>query len=86
MNEAWIWQYIFLEGAGSYYVDIMLGGWLINDIMLGGWLINDDAWLQREWGTKIWEKVITVKQVNFDQQVNFDPSGSFVKGAKVLIQ
>ena len=76
MNEAWIWQYIFLEGAGSYYVDIMLEGWLI----------NDDAWLQREWGTKIWEKVITVKQVNFDQQVNFDPSGSFVKGAKVLIQ
>ena len=76
MNEAWIWQYIFLEGAGSYYVDIMLGGWLI----------NDDAWLQREWGTKIWEKVITVKQVNFDQQINFDPSGSFVKGAKVLIQ
>ena len=75
MNEAWIWQYIFLEGAGSYYVD-----------MLGGWLINDDAWLQRERGTKIWEKVIAVKQVNFDQQVNFDPSGSSVKGAKVSLQ
>ena len=28
--------------------------------------------------SKIWEKVITVKQVNFDQQVNFDPSSSFV--------
>ena len=37
MNEAWIWQYIFLERSGSHYVDIMLGGWLLNDY----------AWLKR---------------------------------------
>ena len=27
MNEAWIWQYVFLgEGGGSHDVDIILGG------------------------------------------------------------
>ena len=54
--------------------------------MLGGWLLNDHAWLQRGGGSKIWEKVITVKQINFDWRGNFDQSGSFVKGAKVPIQ